>query len=103
MAQFSAAIEPFAKLTQKAAAAFIEALRGNLDDMNLYAVDEVKKLREQQLTVKKRIDEVDALGEKGLLSAEEYELLKKKKKIKKDELEKNEIEVQSHVKANPNF
>ncbi len=94
--QLTDALRPFAKFTPKATESLIKSLKGKVDQLGVYSMKAVTKLRDKQKELNKRLKEIDTMREKGVLSNEESGKLLKLREI---EIENNEIEIEAHTKA----
>ena len=94
--QFAIAFEPFARFTPKATAAFLKLIRERVKDISLYSVEAVNKLKAKQAELNQRLQEIEDLQQKGLLSSKELASLKA---IRDQEVEAAEVEIGAHVKA----
>lgn len=94
--QFAAAFEPFARFTAEATAVFLNTIRDRVKNLSLYLVNEVNKLRTKQAKLQQRLQEVETLQHKGLLSPEELESIRE---LKDREIKEAEIEIGAHIKA----
>ena len=89
-------VEPFARFTPKATAAFVNTIRGRAKDIGLHSVQEVNKLREKQAQLNQRLQEVEDLQQRGVLSATELDSIQA---TSKKEIEDTEVEIGAHLKA----
>ncbi len=94
--QFAVAFEPFARFTPKATAAFLKLIRERVKDISLYSVEAVNKLKAKQAELNQRLQEIEDLQQKGLLSSKELANLKA---ARDQEVEAAEVEIGAHIKA----
>lgn len=96
LSQLVAAFEPFAKLTPKATAVFMEGLGNQLEGINLYASERLTELEQKKVSIENRCGDLQALVTQGSLSESEHEeILGQKRKM----LRENEVEIEAHIKA----
>ena len=96
LSQFAVAFEPFARFTPKATAAFVSTIRKRAKDISLYSVREVNELKEKQAQLNQRLQEVEDLQQRGVLSATELNSLEE---ANKQEVDAAEVEIGMHLKA----
>lgn len=94
--QFAVAFEPFARFTPKATEAFLKLVRERVKDISLYSMEAVNKLKAKQAELNQRLQEVESLQQKGLLSSKELADLKE---VRDREVEVTEVEIGAHTKA----
>lgn len=96
LAQLAMAFEPFARLTMKATASFIEGLKEQIEQIGVYASERQQELVAEKESLEQRCEELRQLGQIGKISEMEAgELLAKKRQ----QLHEKEVEIEAHTTA----
>lgn len=96
LSQLASAFEPFARLTMKATAAFIENVKEQIEQLDVYASERRQELVAEKTTLEQRCEELRQLTAAGKLSeAEAGELLAKKRQL----LYEKDVEIEAHTTA----
>lgn len=96
LTQLKIAFEPFARLTMKATASFIEGVKEQIEQLDVYASERRQELVTEKATLEQRCEELRQLTQTGKLSeAEAGELLARKHQ----QLHERDVEIEAHTTA----
>ena len=94
--QLAVAFEPFSKLTLKATASFIEGVKEQIEQLDVYASERQQELVSEKAVLEQRCQELRLFADAGKLSeAEAGELLARKRQL----LHEKEVEIEAHTSA----